>query len=491
VSRRLRAAPIVRAYDIRALGFVLGDLVHDVAQAPEAIDHRACDHPGRVAARLADPVAPRVADDRDRSRRQDEGKGRRAGRQPHDQCVAGTPAQRAQCARGGANDLAVDVPAEVVRQGFRGFVAGARILLEATHGDVGQVGVHVGLALGRVCGGRALDAGEHLVAVLPAKGRLEGQDFVEDRPQAPDVAAHRGIPLELLGRHVLGRADDDIGRERPPLAEVLGDAEIGDVPAVVFVQKDVGGLEIPVKNRSLVHVVDGSCNRFHEASRPERVLVEPVQVVGEAAPREELHREIGDALVLTDVQDRDDVRVLELADGVHLVEQQARPAAPGGGSVQHLERHGGAGVCVLGPAHDGHARHRDRFDDAVFGDLGAGRGNPGRRGVPHRGFLPVQPHGGDPSGPRQDHVDETDRTQIERGIRGNGFVTTRTDGGAGSGRHRFSPWRERRAEVSADRLYSRIRRRAALVTERPLEGRRRDDLVDPATPLSLHLSHVT
>ena len=93
-----------------------------------------------------------------------------------------------------------------------------------------------------------------------AERRPAGQQLVEQRPQAVDVAGRPqllGLAGGLLGRHVAGRAEDGpgarLGRNR---RSVLGQAEVGDVRLVVRLEQDVGGLEVAVQDAVAVGVVD-------------------------------------------------------------------------------------------------------------------------------------------------------------------------------------------------------------------------------------------
>ena len=97
---------------------------------------------------------------------------------------------------------------------------------------------------------RAVDhALEHLVRVLAGKRQRPGGEPVEDGAERKDVAARVGVAaLDLLGRHVRGRAEQLAGRGhgRHGGVEHVGDAEVGELHRAVLVQQHVLGLHVAV-----------------------------------------------------------------------------------------------------------------------------------------------------------------------------------------------------------------------------------------------------
>ena len=91
--------------------------------------------------------------------------------------------------------------------------------------------------------------------VSASNGTSPGEHLVEDAAERVDVDAVIGrVAARLLGRHVLGRAEDHAGAGEPRAALVerahLGDAEVEDLDEVgsplALDQVDVLGLEVAV-----------------------------------------------------------------------------------------------------------------------------------------------------------------------------------------------------------------------------------------------------
>src|SRR4029077_672287 len=73
-------------------------------------------------------------------------------------------------------------------------------------------------------------------------------------------------------------------------------------------QEDVGRLQIAVNDAALMRAVHGSGERCHELGSGARRLWPACEVVSEAAPVEELHRDIGETGVLANIANSDAVR---------------------------------------------------------------------------------------------------------------------------------------------------------------------------------------
>jgi hypothetical protein len=89
--------------------------------------------------------------------------------------------------------------------------------------------------------------------------RPAGQQLVQHRPQAVHVRRRRQLLASagrLLRRHVRRRADDGPRlRLARASTDALGQAEVGDVRLAVFVEQDVGRLQVAVQDAALVRVV--------------------------------------------------------------------------------------------------------------------------------------------------------------------------------------------------------------------------------------------
>ena len=185
--------------------------------------------------------------------------------------------------------------------------------------------------------------------------RLAGEHLVEHRAHGVDVDRLVVPPATDLRGHVVDGADGDglagvLGR-----LHGLGEAVVADLDVAVLVE-DVPGLEVAVDDAAVVEERQALADLAEEEGRLLRAQPAGrlVQQLPQAGPGDELHDDEGASLVVVlDVEDRDQVRVLEvhaLADAAQLdllvagdgleghlaagvadgVVDLAKPAAPGG-----------------------------------------------------------------------------------------------------------------------------------------------------------------
>ena len=126
----------------------------------------------------------------------------------------------------------------------------------------------------------------------------------------PDALAHR-----LLGRHVGGRPDRGArgGAEGDGAAvdHRLRDPEVRDLHASVVGDHQVLGLEVPVHDVVGVGVREAGEDALeHAADLRQRELADPRP---QRAARDVLHRDVGRAVVLEEVEHGDDARVVQRA----------------------------------------------------------------------------------------------------------------------------------------------------------------------------------
>ena len=223
---------------------------------------------------------------------------------------------------------------------------------------------------------------------LGVEGNAAREHLVEDDAHRVEIAARvERLALALLGRHVLGRADDDALRgELLPASSGLAllgelrDAEVAhlhDVRRVALVvgageDHDVLGLEIAVHDAHLVRDGERRERLGHDVchappgQRP--VLADDVE---EIAPVEELHRDVEQTVgLLPEVEHAHRVRVIELAGGLGLaLEAGGERRVAGVLAVQHLD----GDVLVEGdlprPVDRAHrAAAHERLDEELAGD---------------------------------------------------------------------------------------------------------------------------
>ena len=208
--------------------------------------------------------------------------------------------------------------------------------------------------------------------------RVAGQHLVEHHAQRVDVGAGGDLPLahRLLGPHVVRRAERHAGLGHPVaagLARGQGDAEVGHQRAAV-VQQDVLGLDVAVDHPVPVGVVE---RRGHLGGDPHRVghgeLLLPVEPAPERLALDEGHDVEEEAVGLARVEQREDVRVLQVGGELDLGQEPL--GADDGGELGPEQLEGDLPVVpeVLGQEDRGHAAGADLALDPVA----VGRAPPG------------------------------------------------------------------------------------------------------------------
>ena len=206
------------------------------------------------------------------------------------------------------------------------------------------------------------------------EGSATGQAFVEDHAQGVDVdATIRGLPGRLLGRHVLGRAEDHARLGQLATGRALGldvvhlrDAEVDDGDEVGDLvargQEDVLGLHVAMYDALALSGAERSATLLHQAHgarRRQRALDR--EQVREVLPVEVLHHEVARARRrLAEVGDVDDVSVADLRRALGLeLEALDHLGSLGEVVAQHLDGHALLDAGVLGFVHQAHAAFAD------------------------------------------------------------------------------------------------------------------------------------
>lgn len=245
----------------------------------------------------------------------------------------------------GADDVPIEMAAQVLGQRSRRSVAAAALARQRLADDPVELAAEAPRQLGTAArpearrrvrrqatralarrlgfGVRqfALDRDQRDPAFGEAERRAARQEFVEHRPERPDVAASidvRRADPGLLRAHVVGRADhragDGVGRCHRRPAQQLGDSEVDhdDVrAALVLGHEEVARLEIAVQHALVMGVLDGRAD-LQEQPEP-RVESEPhpVAVLDQRLAADIVHRKPGSpGRELPGVEDPRDPRVL-------------------------------------------------------------------------------------------------------------------------------------------------------------------------------------
>jgi len=137
-----------------------------------------------------------------------------------------------------------------------------------------------------------------------------------------------GPPVALRparGAHVGGRADDRVGEGRGPVGPgPAGQAEVGNVRDPSAIDEDVRRLEIEMEDSPAMGIVHSPGDDRDQPGRGGSGPGSgPVVGSGEVPPSTSCHGEVGPAVVLADIVDWHDVRVVEVRGGLGLAAEPA------------------------------------------------------------------------------------------------------------------------------------------------------------------------
>jgi hypothetical protein len=216
------------------------------------------------------------------------------------------------------------------------------------------------------------DLVENLRRPLAAEGTLPHQQLVEDHANREHVAASvEGLAAHLLRAHVVDGPDHHAGLREPRVAaEELGDPEVHDLGGAVIEQPDVAGLDVAMDDPALVRVGEPAADLDHDVEllRERERLVRAKERL-EVDAREHLHGDEGDAPVLAELVNDDDVRVLETACRLGLLEEAPAAVVVGGAlDGEGLDRHLALQGLVSAAVDHPHAAAADAAGDQVLPD---------------------------------------------------------------------------------------------------------------------------
>ena len=232
--------------------------------------------------------------------------------------------------------LGVEIVVERVGQLRGALVADLRIARQGLVQNAGQALVyrHAGRQLQVFVG----DAVHHLVDVAALDGTPPGQHLEKDQAGREDVGTLADLALlDVLGRHV--------GRRAGVLLVILvrridarRDAEVHDARNAVFVEQNIGRLEIAVDDALRVrmrHRVEDGAHRGDRLDR--RQGAAGVQEFGQVLARHVFEDQVEIAALLARLENRHDVGVAQFADQARLVEQDAVLGRVGAPEMQGLD----------------------------------------------------------------------------------------------------------------------------------------------------------
>jgi hypothetical protein len=254
-----------------------------------------------------------------------------------------------QPGRAGANRLILQETAQFVGEFPGGAITAGDLLLEALQADRLQVPRHAGVqqsGRNRLGGADLLEGFRDRVGL---ERRAPRNQAVQHGAERIDVAGRADLamaPFGLFGGQVIGRAEHLAGecqvrgrssglRSR---IQPLGQPEVGDARLAEGVDEDVGRLEVAVQNAPLVRVVDSLRDSLEVGGSAPGRQGPVADELREVLALDEVHREERLAVVLADVMDGNDVRVLQPGGGFRLGAKSPQGSGVGLAAGQdHLE----------------------------------------------------------------------------------------------------------------------------------------------------------
>ncbi len=259
-------------------------------------------------------------------------------------------------------------PAELAADLVGRLISLLAVLLHAAQDDGAQRGGRLRIQVLRI--GRQLG----LVLEGEGEGRVRGErqaprdHLEEDDAEGVDVRAAVGFQaLDLLGRHVFGRADDaPLGRD-PAHPDGPGDPEVEDLGVPLLVDHDVAGLEVAVDDARVVGLAQAAADLLGDGH--DRGDVEPPRTADEALevlPGDVLERDVMEALVLAQVVHPADVAVGDPVGQLDLVDEALeRPRVLGDVGTDELDGHFLVRLRVEGTIDAAHAAPSQELDDLI------------------------------------------------------------------------------------------------------------------------------
>ncbi len=261
---------------------------------------------------------------------------------------------------------------------------------------VGQLG-HRGVAVaGRLGHGLALDQPEPVRRMLRHaldRHRLLVEDLVVDLDRAVAMerqlacrrlveqyaerelvrlrADLRAVALDLLRGHVERRAQDRaVTCQQRVLVQVAGQAKIGDLGHALAVEDDVGRLDVTVQDPLVVRIGQALADLQHQLETLLERSLAKVEDLFERAALDQLHREEVNPLLLSDLQNRDDVGVTQPGQGLGFALESRHLGPVRLRRVQHLERHDSVQSLLTRSVDDAHSAAADLLQHLEVDQVG-------------------------------------------------------------------------------------------------------------------------
>ena len=259
----------------------------------------------------------------------------------------------------------VSSPVQRAHELCRARIAVERIFFQAAAEDVQDLVREVGeRSHGK--GVIALHA-EELVGGMADEGGAPGEGVVEGSTELVDVGALVGAAFELLRGGVGGGAGEEAGEREARGRLLAGDAEVGDLGAVLLVEEDVLGFDVAVDDAAGAGLFQGAPNLAGNAEGALWLHRALSHRVGERLALDKLHDEEVLAVLHPEVLQSDGVGRMEEGDDVRLAFKALEVARVAGGQLGAEELDSDAGVVAAVDAFhdDAHAAAAELAEQAV------------------------------------------------------------------------------------------------------------------------------
>ncbi len=260
---------------------------------------------------------------------------------------------------------------QVLDQVVRVLVALRGVLGQAPLDDRGQLRGKGGLELVHRLGILLEDLEQGRVEGRGAEGLAAGQKLVAEGARGEEVGAVVDlVTSHLLRRHVVGRTQHRAGL-RDVRGGDVGEAEVEDLHRARRGDVDVAGLDVPVDDLPLVGVSQAFGDlRHHPELVFERHPLAASDPGLEVFALDELHDHVGAPILLSELEDRDDVLVGELPRGARLAEEPGPHLGRGVEVGRHgLDGHDALHERIPSPVDDTHGPLADLLQDLVLAYL--------------------------------------------------------------------------------------------------------------------------
>ena len=156
-----------------------------------------------------------------------------------------------------------------------------------------------------------------------ARGQFAGEHFVKDHAERIDVGAMVGcLGSRVLFRgHVVRRADSLLLVWRAVAPQHLGDAEVGDFHLAGLVEQQVFRLDVAVDDCMIVRVLQRVADWRHDGQGLFRLQPARAEELAQVHAVNILHQQVKQPVGLSEVVDRDNVRVTQFCERLGLASE--------------------------------------------------------------------------------------------------------------------------------------------------------------------------